>query len=121
MEMEAPEKFFVDEKEHPAFLMFPKYHYLALETKKHNLYLNGVGLIAGFRTRKKLFERLKEIIAHANFPIKVFKVSKFGKQRGKKILFAENKTERVNMTNARGPCHTFNIDEWNQLVPKVEA
>lgn len=121
MEMEAPEKFFVDEKEHPAFLMFPKHHYLALETKKHNLYLNGVGLIAAFRTRKQLFERLKQIVEHANFPIKVWQVSKFGRQRGKKILFAENHIERVDMTNAKGPCRIFNIDEWNHLVPQKEA
>lgn len=121
MEMEAPEKFFVNEKEHPAFLMFPKHHYLALETKKYNLYLNGVGLIASFRTRKQLFERLKEIIEQANFPIKVFQVSKFGNQRGKKILFAENQRERVDMTNARGPCRVFNIDEWGHLAPKKEA
>ena len=85
MEMEAPEKFYVDEKEHPAFLIFPKYHYLCLDTKKHNLYLNGVGLIASFETRKALFERLKQIVENANFPIKVYQVSKFGKKRGKKI------------------------------------
>ena len=117
MELEASEKFFVDGKEHPAFLYFGRGHYLSINGK-HSLYLNGVGLINTFRSRKATFERLKQIIENANIAIRVYRVSKYGGKKGKRILFAENKIERVDMTDAKGYMKVFNIDEWQKIALK---
>ena len=113
MEMEAPETFFVNGKEHPAFLYFPRSHFLAMNGK-HSLYMNGVSLISIFSSRKKAFDRLREIVASANFPLRLYRVSKYGSKRGKRILFAENHVQRVGMTDAKGACKVFNIREWQE-------
>ena len=113
MELTAPDKFFVGGKEHPAFLYFPRGHYLAMNGK-HSLYMNGVSLISTFSSRKKAFVRLQEIVETANFPLRLYRVSKHGSKRGKRILFAENHTQRVDMTDAKGPCKVFNIKEWQK-------
>jgi rRNA processing protein Krr1/Pno1 len=112
MESEAPEKFFVNNAEHPAFLLFPKYSFLATNNKV-SLYMNGVSLIANFKTEKLAKERLKQIIENANFPTRVYQVSKTGQKRGKRILFAENKIVRVQLTE--NPCRVFNIEEWSEV------
>jgi len=96
MEIEATEKFYVNGKDSPAFLYFPRGHYLSID-HKHTLYMSRVGLIATFGTRKKTLERLKEIIESANFPTRVYQVSKYGKKRGKRILFAENKVQHTHV------------------------
>jgi len=114
MEMEAPEKFYVNGKEHPAFLFFPRYHYLSAKKTKHSLYMNGVGLVSSFSSKKQTFARLREIVENANFPLRLYQVSKYGSKRGKRILFAENHTQRVDMTDAKGPMKVFNIEEWQK-------
>jgi len=115
MELEAPNKFFVGGREEPAFLLFPKYHYLS-QNNKHTLYLNGVGLINTFTSEKKALERLKQIVENANFPIRVYKVSKHGRKQGKRILFAENDKQRIDLSNAKEGtfCKVFEIDEWKE-------
>jgi hypothetical protein len=113
MEMEAPEKFFINGAEQPGFLLFPKYSYLTLNNKV-SLYMNGVGLIANFKTEKQAKERLKQIVETANFPTRVYQVSKTGSRRGKRILFAENTIQRVEPTE--NPCKVFNISEWQDIA-----
>lgn len=88
MESEAPDKFFVGDAERPGFLLFPRYHCFAHENK-WTLYMNSVGLIDTFSTMDKALERLREIIATAKTSVKVFKASKTGRDRNKRILFAE--------------------------------
>ena len=111
VESEAPEKFFVNDAKSPAFLLFPKYHYLAQQNKV-TLYLSSIGVINTFKTEKLALERLKQIVETANYPCKVFQVSKTGKQKGKKVLFAENKVQRWATPEADKPARTFNIVEW---------
>lgn len=114
MEMEAVEKFFVDGKEKPAFLYFPRYHYLSAQKTKHSLYMNTVGLISTFSSKKKTFTRLREIVENANFPLRLNQESKYGRNKGKRIVFAENKVQRVDMTNVKGQMKVFNIEEWKE-------
>lgn len=111
LEMEAPTQFYVNNKEHPAFLLFPRHHWASREG--HTLYMNGVGVIDTFGSKKKALERLTEIIETANFPVKVQKICNWGRNKGKPIPFAENKVQRVDMTDAKGPCKTFEIQEWS--------
>ena len=113
LEMEAPDKFFIDGKDVPAFLLFPKHHFASRHG--YTLYLNRVGVIASFSSNKKALERLKEIVERANFPMRLYRVRKYGGKRNKRILFAENKKQRVDMTDAKGPCRMFNIDEWEPV------
>lgn len=114
--MEAQEKFFVDGKDQPSFLLFPKYSCLAVNNKV-SLYMNRVGLIANFKTEKQARERLRQIVENSNFPVRVYQVSKTGQKRGKRIMFAENKVQRVELSE--NPCKTFNVEEWSEikLVP----
>jgi len=121
MEMEAPEKFFVNQKEHPAFLAFPKHHYLSVVRNRYNLYMNGVGLIASFGSEKALLERLKRIVENANFPIRVFRMSKHGRKKGQRTFFAENEIQRISIQtqgNDEDIRHVkvFNIKEWEVLA-----
>lgn len=116
LEMEAPQKFYVNRKESPAFLLFPKWHFASTKTQ-HSLYMNRVGLIGRFTSEKKALERLKQIVESANFPLRLYKVTKFGRKRGKRILFAENSVQRVDMTDVRGPMKVFNIEEWQEIKP----
>ena len=111
LEMEAPLKFYINGKDTPAFLLFPKYHW-ASSKSYHHLYMNTVGLIGKFTAEKKALARLKEIVENANFPVRVYKSSKYGRNRGKRILFAENKVQRIELTE--NPCKVFNIDEWER-------
>jgi len=119
MELEAPEKFYVGDAEKPAFLFFPKYHTFALKSK-HCLYMNRVGLINTFTSERKAFERLRKIVENANFPVKVYRVSKTGRLRGKRILFAENRIQRINLEKIQleeGETRyvkVFNIPEWER-------
>jgi len=110
LEMEAPLKFYVDGKDKPAFLLFPKWHWASTKTQ-HSLYMNGVGLITKVSSEKKALMRLKEIVENANFALRLYKVSKFGSKRGKRILFAENTVERIDKNTLQNPCKTFNIEE----------
>ena len=118
LEDEAPEKFYVDGKEHPAFLYFHRQHW-ASQRGKHTIYMNGVGVIDSFGSKKKAFARLKEIVEHAYFAIRVYQVSRTGRNKGKRILFAENTIQRVDMTNAKGPMKVFEIDEWKRLAEEA--
>lgn len=117
LEMEAPEKFFIGDAEHPAFLVFPKYHWASTKTA-HSLYLNTVGLIATFSTRKKAFDRIKELVENANYPLRLYRVSKFGGKRGKHIFFAKNAVGKINLTEAKGPVRAFDIKEWKHITLK---
>jgi hypothetical protein len=112
LELEAPEKFFVDGKESPAFLLFPKWHFAS--TKSYcSLYLSRVGLIGRYSSMKKALARLREIVENANFAVKVYQVSKHGRRRGKRRLFAENTVERIDRSQIKAPTRTFNIEEWS--------
>jgi len=91
LESEAPEKFYINDAKKPAFLYFPKWHHFAWE-KKHTIYMNSIGLLGTFRSRRKAFAKLREIIETANEPVKVYRVSKTGRDKGKRVFFAE-KTE----------------------------
>ena len=113
MEMEAPEKFCVNGKEHAAFLLFPKCHWAASKGY-HHLYMNTVGLIGKYTARAKALERLREIVETANFALKVYRVSKYGRNRGKRIFFAENHVQRVEPSEF--PTKVFNIKEWEGLA-----
>jgi hypothetical protein len=97
METEAPDKFFVGDAERPGFLLFPRYHFLAHENR-WTLYLNSVGLIDTFSTMEEALERLRQIVATARASVKVFTVSKTGRNRSKPIVFAEKLV--TNVTNA---------------------
>jgi len=122
MELEAPEKCYVGDAEKPAFLFFPRYHTFALKTK-HCLYMNRVGLINTFTSERKALEHLRKIIETANFPVKVYRVSKTGRLRGKRILFAENTIQRIDLEKIQleeGETRTikvFNIPEWKEPSP----
>jgi len=111
MELEAPRKFFVNGAEHPAFLLFPKYHYCSTKGKV-SLYMNSVGLIATFTSERKALDRLKEIIEKANYPCRISQSSKYGKDKGKRFIFAENKIQRWSEPDPDKPARTFNIEEW---------
>lgn len=115
LEMEAPEKYCVDGKDSPAFLLFTKGSIGSMDHKV-SLYLNSVGLIANFTSEKKAKERLKQIVENANLPMRIYQISKYGGKRGKRILFAENKTQRVEL--GENPCRTFNIEEWKEIIAR---
>ena len=114
LEMEAPEKFYVGGSEHPAFLYFPRQSW-ASRDGKHTLYMNGVGLIATFTSRKKALERLKAIVESAYFPVRLHRVSRIGRNKGKRIMFAENMVERVDKATLKGPMKVFEIEEWKNV------
>ena len=113
LEMEAPLKFYVDGKEKPAFLLFPKWHWASTKTH-HSLYMNGVGLVGKFSSERKALEHLKGIVENANFVLRLYKVNKFGRKRGKRIFFAENPIERIDKTTLKNPCKVFNIESWGE-------
>ena len=119
MEMEAPEKFYVNGKDRPAFLLFPRGHWTSTKNG-HSLYMNNVGLIGVFSSQKKAVERLKQIIQNANFPVKIYQVSKYGRKRGKHIFFAENTVQKVPLTpelvTEGAYVKVFNIKEWEGLA-----
>jgi len=95
LEMEAPVKFYIDNAEKPAFLLFPKYHWAASKSRVF-LYMNGVTKIGEFRSEKKALEFLKDKIEnHATRHIKVYMVQKYGRKRGKRIFFAESKVKEL--------------------------
>lgn len=116
LEMEAPQKFYMDGKDHPAFLLFPKFHW-ASSKSMHTLYMNGVGVINTFTSERKALARLVGIVEEANFPVRVYRLSKTGRSKGKRILFAENKVQRIDKEKIRSPTRVFNIEEWN---PRAE-
>ena len=113
LEIEAPEKYCVDGKESPAFLLFPKGSIGSMDHKV-SLYMNSVGLIANFTSKKKAKARLKQIVENANLPMRVYQISKYGTRRRKRILFAENKVQRVEL--GENPCRAFNIEEWREIA-----
>jgi len=115
LELEAKDKFYVGNRENPAFLLFPKYSPLCMD-KKVTLYMNGVGLIDTFKSEKAALERLKQIIENANFAVQVYKVSKYGRQKGKRVLFAENTVDRIDNETMKGHCRVFEIDEWKEVA-----
>ncbi len=119
MEMEAPLKFFVGGADKPGFLLFPRGHWASIKGG-HSLYLNRVGLIAQFPSRKKALARLKEIVENANFPVRVYQVSKYGRNKEKRFLFAENTVQRI-MPKEGCPTKVFNISEWDYLIPQKEV
>jgi len=113
LEEEAPQKFYVDGKENPAFLLLPRGHW-ASSKSMHTLYLNSISVIDTFTSEKKALERLTQIVENANFAVRVYRVVKYGRNRGKRILFAENTVERMDKTKLIGPARVFNIDEWQK-------
>ena len=113
LEQEAPEKFYVGGSEHPAFLYFPRQSW-ASQNGKHTLYMNGVGVIDSFTSRKKALARLKVIVENAYFRVRVYQVSRTGRDKGKRMLFAENTVERVDKSTLKGPMKVFEIDEWTR-------
>lgn len=115
MEMEAPDKFYVDSATSPAFLLFPKGHLLSLLKNGYNLYLNNVGLISAWKTRKRALERLRAIVENANFPVNVYHVKKTHSKREQRVLFAKNTVTRVDRSTLTALVKTFEIDEWSNL------
>jgi len=111
LESEAPEKFYIDGNEHPAFLYFPRQHW-ASQKNKHTLYMNTVGVINTFGSRKKALARLKQIVENAYFAVRVYQVSRTGRNKGKRILFAENTTDRITKSELKAPMKVFEIVEW---------
>lgn len=109
LEREAPTKFYINDKTHPAFLLFPKWH-VAASKRQCYLYMNTVGLLGKFRTEKKALTYLKNLVENANFPLKVYKVSKYGRKKDEFIFFAENIVQRIELTEH--PTRAFNINRW---------
>jgi len=94
LEMEAPIKFYIGDCERPAFLLFPKYHWAASNSKV-TLYMNFVAKIGDFSSIKKALEFLKEKIEkHSTKHVRLYMVKKYGRNAGKRILFAESKPAR---------------------------
>lgn len=115
MESEACHKFLINANEEKvAFLILHKYSPIN-PTKGYALFLNHVGLIKAFKREKDALERVKQIVENAYFPLRIYKVSKHGRNRRRPVLFAENTVERVNMEGAIGPHKVFEIDEWSHL------
>jgi len=101
----ALEKYYVElegeeRKLEPAFLT------IYFKEKGYGLFVNGVGLIKFFSSRKKLHEYLKKLVENANFPLKLWKGLRARKP------FAINTVQRV--TPSELPCKVFNIPEWER-------
>ena len=91
LETEAPIKFYIGNCERPAFLLFPKHHWAASKSKVA-LYMNSVAKIGDFRSIKEALEFLKEKIEkHTTGHIKLYMVREYGRDAGRRVLFAESK------------------------------
>ena len=91
LELEAPIKFYIDDCEKPAFLLFPQYHPFASKSRVA-LYMNSVAKIGNFTSEKKALEFLKDKIEnHTTKHVKCYIVYKHGRKAGKRIFFAESK------------------------------
>jgi len=107
----ARERFYVERadgslSEEPAFIIvdwFPLVKY-----KRYALYLYEVGLIDSFTSLAKALRRVKQLVEHANYPIRVF--------RDRKALqpFAVNEEWRIDVSKLREGAFVkaFNIPEW---------
>ena len=87
LETEACEQYFIDSAKKPAFLLLSKFNPLA--HGKFELYMNHVAKIGDFTSKKKAEDKLKEAIAKAKKPIKVYKVSRWAFKKSKRKFFAE--------------------------------
>ena len=111
LEGEADELFYIEGKDWPAFILMSRNHPFN-PFKGHVLYMSHVGLIAIFRTKEEALQHLRKIIENANVPVRVWRVLKRWKERGKRVFFAENTIERIDSSKAIGPIKVFNIKEW---------
>jgi hypothetical protein len=93
MEIEAPDKFYIDDHDKPAFLMFPKYHHFSPWKGYVTLWMNRVGLIGKYKSKREALEKIHEIVGKASKPIRLYRVSSYGRNRGKRILFASKDGE----------------------------
>jgi len=87
LESEACERYFIDDAEKPAFLLLSKHN--PLSHGGFELYMNYVARLGRFSSMKKAEDKLREVISKARRPLKVFKVSKWGRKKGKRQFFAE--------------------------------
>ena len=95
VESEAYEKYYINDAPEPGILILHKNHFLS--DGKFTLLLNHVGIISQTKTEKEIQEKLLELLNKATIHIKVFKISKIGRYKGKKVLFWEG-----------GPCQNTN-------------
>jgi hypothetical protein len=103
-------KFYIDDCDRPGFFVIPVMGINPIPC--FDLYLNSVGRIGTFRTLRKLYEVLREIIENANVPIVVFKKMT---PTGKKEFFAKNEIWRIPAAAQEGSyIKVFNIKvfEW---------
>jgi len=87
LESEAWEKYYIDDAERPAFLMLHKYS--PLSGGGFELYINSLARVGAFRFEKEARERLLKIMSKANKSVKYYRQSKTGRNRDKKVFFAE--------------------------------
>lgn len=83
IESEARERYYVNDCEEPAFLIGGGV--FARKGKLCSLYMNTVCELGSFSSFKKAREKLKEIVAKAKLPVKLYRI----KNNGQRVLFAE--------------------------------
>lgn len=74
--------------------------------KKYCLYLNHIGKIGCYKSKKEVHNKIKELVETANYPLKLWKGLKSKKP------FAENTQHRVDVSKINAPLRVFNIPEW---------
>jgi hypothetical protein len=96
----------------PGFMIFPHPHFHS-GNKAIVLFMNHVGLIGCYPTRKKAEIRLQEIIEKANYPVRVYR-----KYHGRIQMFAENTVKRKPdpLPESAGQ-KVFEIPEWRECKP----
>ena len=102
-------RFYVDNRDKAGFLIISKWSALN-SSKQHELMMNGVGLIKRFKTEREAKNRLKQIVENANIPVRVYE-----DKRNKRVLFAENTTERIGKIKTGCSFKVFEIPEWGEL------
>lgn len=81
LESEAREKYFIGSSEKPAFLISQG----VWATQDHySLYMNNVCCVGSLTSREKAREKIRQIVATARVPIRLFRETRRGK-----VLFAE--------------------------------
>jgi len=109
----AVEKFYIQKEDgtlhdKPCFIVIDDYP--NVKTNRYSLWLFKVGLIGQYPSKRKVLQKVKEIVENANFPVKVFR----GKHSRKP--FAENKICRVDISRIKEGAYVkvFNIPEWEK-------
>lgn len=87
IEGEADEKYYIDDAPDPAVLLLTKGNFLA--RRSWQVYINRLTRVTSTKEESEAREKIEQIFNSCKKRIKVFKVLKYGRRRGEKILHGE--------------------------------